>query len=366
MRIASFFAVEPVRERSLPLGFVARVCRQLAAAVVALVLLTGPALAQKWVTAAPVPQGAEEVYGIATGGKFYMFGGLAPGWKPIGMVFEYDPATDRWTRKRDMPAYQHHVSLAEHDGRIYMFGGYTLPEKGRATWIPTNSTWEYEPKTDTWRALAAAPTSRGSSNAVTVNGKIHVIGGAALPPGLKEDWIHPSRNISLGTHEVYDPATNLWAKRADMPTPRNHAAAGVVGGRIYVIGGRAGSVFIPNALNVDIVEEYNPATDQWALRTPMPTPRSAGAWGVHAGRIYVAGGEIRHRDIWGTYTTVEAFDPKSDSWTRLPPMPLPRHGLAGDFIGNRFHLVGGSVQSGTNVPGLATNPDRHDVLVIGN
>lgn len=81
-------------------------------------------------------------------------------------------------------------------------------------------------------------------------------------------------------------------------------------------------------------------------------------------RIYVAGGEIRHRDIWGTYTTVEAFDPKTNTWSRLPPMPMPRHGLAGGFVANRFHVVSGSVQSGTNEPGLVTNTDRHDVLVI--
>ena len=328
-------------------------------------LLVSPSQAQKWETAAPIPQGAEEVYGMASGGKMYVFGGLAPGWKPHGMVLEYDPTANRWTRKRDMPAYQHHVALAELDGRIYMFGGYKLPEQGRATWVPINNTWVYDPKDDTWRELAPAPTARGSANAVVIAGKIHVIGGATLPADLKEDWIHPARNLAIGTHEVFDPATNAWSKRADMPTPRNHAAAGVVGNRIYVIGGRAGSVFIPNALNLDIVEEYNPATNQWALRDPMPTPRSAAAWGVYNGRIYVAGGEIRHRDIWGTYTTVEAFDAKSNSWTRLPPMPLPRHGLAGDFIGNRFHLISGSVQSGTNIPSLVTNSDRHDVLVIG-
>lgn len=328
-------------------------------------LLPAPALAQKWATAAPVPQGAEEVYGIAAGGKLYVFGGLALAWKPIGMVMEYDSAADRWTRKRDMPAYHHHFALAELGGKIYMLGGFQLPERGKPTWVPVNNAWEYDPANDTWKALAALPSARGSANALAVNGRVHLIGGAALPAGTKEEWLHPSRNVSVGTHEVYDPASNSWAKRADMPTPRNHAAAGVLDGRIYVAGGRTGSVFIPNAFNVDLVEEYNPATDQWVLRAPMPTPRSATAWGVHGGRLYVAGGEVRHRDYWATYTTVEAFDPKSNTWQRLPPMPLPRHGLAGGVLGDRFHLVSGSVQSGTNIPGLATSTDRHDVLVLG-
>ena len=320
--------------------------------------------AQEWVRAAPAPQGAEEVYGIAAGGKLYVFGGLATGWKPIGMTLEYDPATDRWTRKKDMPAHHHHFALAQLNGRIYMFGGYSLPHSGDATWVPVANSWEYDPAEDSWRALPPLPAPRGAATAVTLNGRIHVIGGATLPPGLTDAYVHPARNVSVGTHEVFDPTTGAWSRRADLITARNHFAAGVIDNRIYVAGGRAGSVFIPNAFNVDLVEEYEPAADRWSLRPPMPTARSATVWGVYNNRLYVAGGEVRHRDFWGTYTAVEAFDPKSNSWTRLPPMPLPRHGLAGDFIGNRFHMVSGSVQSGTNIPGLVTNTDRHDVLVM--
>lgn len=318
--------------------------------------------ALQWVQGAPIPQGAEEVYGIAARGKMYVLGGLAAGWKSIGMVMEYDPGSNTWARKKDMPAYQHHVAITEHNGKIYTFGGYKLPESGPATWIPLNTAWEYDPQNDSWRALAPVPQARGSSSAIVVNGKIHLIGGATLPFEMKNTNFHPSLNVSVGTHEVYDIASNSWSKRADLPTPRNHAAAGAINGKIYIVGGRAGSVFIPNALNVDIVEEYDPATDQWQLRAPMPTPRSAAAWGVHNGKVIVAGGEIRHRDFWGTYTAVESYDPVSNSWTRLAPMPLPRHGLAGGVIGNRLHLISGSVQSGTNVPGLVTNSDRHDIL----
>ena len=43
---------------------------------------------------------AEELYGAAAGGKVYVFGGLAPGWQPRGLVLEYEPATDTWTKKK--------------------------------------------------------------------------------------------------------------------------------------------------------------------------------------------------------------------------------------------------------------------------
>src|SRR2546426_8663256 len=38
--------------------------------------------------------------------------------------------------------------------------------------------------------------------------------------------------------EVYDPATNTWTKKAPLPTPRDHLAAATVGGKVYAIGGR--------------------------------------------------------------------------------------------------------------------------------
>jgi N-acetylneuraminic acid mutarotase len=93
------------------------------------------------------------------------------------MVMEYDPPSDRWTRKQDMPHRLHHMALAEAGGCIYMFGGFTLPEKGKPAWVPVDQAWEYDPQVDRWRALAPLPGSRGAANAVHVNGRIHVDGG---------------------------------------------------------------------------------------------------------------------------------------------------------------------------------------------
>lgn len=55
--------------------------------------------AGEWKLVAPIPEGAEEIYGIAVGqlGKLYVFGELGLDWKAMRMVMEYDPATDKWT-----------------------------------------------------------------------------------------------------------------------------------------------------------------------------------------------------------------------------------------------------------------------------
>lgn len=76
--------------------------------------LAQPVWAQgRWVKLAPFPEPAEELLGAAAGGKLYVFAGLAPGWKPKALVYEYDPATDKWTKKKNMALASHHVAITE-------------------------------------------------------------------------------------------------------------------------------------------------------------------------------------------------------------------------------------------------------------
>ena len=148
-----------------------------------------------------------------------------------------------------------------------------------------------------------------------------------------------------------------------MPTPRNHATAGAVNGKVYVIGGRIGAAFIGVASNTDVTEEYDPASDTWsAVRARMPSPRSATASGVYGGRIYVSGGEGQTTQSMMTFRALEAFDPAANRWTVLPSMPVSRHGLAGAVVGNRLHMVSGDVQSAGT--GVHVHTDSHDAYEL--
>jgi N-acetylneuraminic acid mutarotase len=321
--------------------------------------------AQRYVKGPVFPDPSEEVYGVAAGGKMYVLGGLAPAWKPKGFVYEYDPAIQQWNKKKSMALASHHVALVEMNGKIYVFGGFNLPESGPPAWVPLNNAWEYDPVADSWKALAPLPTKRGSPVAVASGGKIYVIGGASVHPGSSATAIRPDLpHRSLGTVEEYDPKTNTWRERSSMPTPRNHAAVGEVNGKIYVIGGRLGAAFIGVASNTDLVEEYNPSTDQWGTaRARMITPRSAAAWGVYNGRIYVAGGEFQNSQLMAAFRAVEAYEPATNTWSALPQMPVPRHGLAGGMIGSHLHLVSGTIQS-SGIVGMHIDSDSNDILEL--
>ncbi len=322
----------------------------------------------KWATLAPFPEPGEELVGTSAVGKLYVFLGIKPVWQPMGLVYVYDPATNAWTKKKPMPRPSHHTAITEMNGKIYLFGGFVLPESGPPAWVPIGDAWEYDPAADTWRALAPLPTRRGAASAAAANGKLYVIGGAGPFPADPNQSIHPARpHRSLGTVEEYDPATKTWRERAPMPTARNHAAVGAVKGKVYVIGGRLGAAFItvfPG--NVDLVQEYDPATDAWALKAPMPTARSAASSAVLNDRIYVAGGEVQTNEYLAAFRAFEAYDPATNTWERLPRMPVPRHGLAVAAVGNRIHLVSGDTQSAIvpRPPNVEFDTGQHDAFEV--
>jgi len=200
---------------------------------------TAPTAANPWFQGAPFPEASEEVLGATAGGKVYVFAGLAPGWKPKAMVYEYDPAANQWTKKKPMRLASHHVAFATLNDKIYAFGGFTYPESGPPGWNPVDNAWEYDPAADEWKALAPMPTRRGAAAAGVANGKIYVTGGANSLPGVTENGIHPARPHNVvATVEEYDPASNTWKTVRPLLLARNHHVAVGIGDKLYVIGGR--------------------------------------------------------------------------------------------------------------------------------
>ena len=77
------------------------------ALLMAAVVFATTALAQMptspWKKGAPFPEADRgTAHGVTTNGKLYVFGGWDGG-KARGVAYEYDPATDKWTKKTSMP-----------------------------------------------------------------------------------------------------------------------------------------------------------------------------------------------------------------------------------------------------------------------
>lgn len=328
-----------------------------------LTLAARPALAGKWVDGPPVPQGGNEVVGAATDRYMVLYGGLPDRVNPAGWFEKFDPTTQRWTTLPTNPVPVHHAAATAIGHKIYIFGGFIGPPKGTRGiyWIPVNRSWVFDLETNRWTALAPMPTTRGAANAVAVGDKIYVIGGAAIPanfdrPGLTFD----AAVQDLSVNEMYDTATNTWTAKSPMSVARNHATSAVVNGKIYVVGGRVGSVF-SNGVSTNIIsnEEYDPATDRWRSRKSMPTARSGISSAVIGGKMHVLGGEGWIGDFGGVFRTHETYDPEADSWTTDPPMPTPRHGFAVGAVGGKIYAV-----SGMNIAGGAGPPSPLKLMEI--
>jgi N-acetylneuraminic acid mutarotase len=316
----------------------------------------------KWESATKFPKPLEEVVGVSLGERLFVMAGL-DFWTGVGVVYEYDFAGKKWIEKKKMPIPAHHVMATSLNGKIYVFGGFTQPGTEEA-WLPVSDAWEYSPETDSWKALAPMPTPRGAGGAVEINGKIYVVGGANMPPNATVKAISFAQpHVTIGTLEEYDPATNTWRSRTQMPTPRNHFVAAAVNGKLYVAGGRTGAALITRSSNTNITEEYDPATDRWALRAPMPTARSGTAGGVYKGKIYVAGGEFQDDKVMMAFRAFETYDPATNSWGNAPRMRVPRHGFGGAIVGNEFHAVAGDIQSAV-IYGILPYTDSHEVFVF--
>ena len=160
---------------------------------------------QRWVRLAPVPEPNEERNGVVANGKLYLFGGNPVGLTgtPPGAVWEYDPAGDKWTKKKNMPLAAHHVAVAENGGKIYVFGGGVQKQAGGGAYVPANNAWEYDPAGDSWKALAAMPTPRLAAVAVAAGGKIYVMGGAGNYKARDGQPLDPNQpHRVLDTNEV--------------------------------------------------------------------------------------------------------------------------------------------------------------------
>src|SRR6266542_1680791 len=265
-------------------------------------------------------------------GKVYTAGGYPGDRIPVDNVAIFDPETSRWGWGPSLPLPLHHAMAAAVNGKLYVIGGeYLGAGTGQAS-LYLNTVFVLDPQVGDWAPSAAMPTARSAGGTGVIDGKIYVAGG------------RPPRGHDFA---VYDPAADAWTVLPDLPTDRNHLAAAAIDGKLYVAGGRFGGGF--NSERTDAVEIYDPSSGAWRAGAPMLSPRG-GVGSVEAnGCLFAIGGEGNYADPRGLSPQNEAYDPRTDSWIGLAPMPTPTHGLVGAaFIDGLIHLPGGSVTQGTS------------------
>ena len=184
-----------------------------------------------------------------------------------------------------------------------------------------------------WVSKAPMQEARAQLGVATVNGKIYAIGGSTAsgtnPGTVGRDY--KANGWIVGTNEEYNPASDEWAVKTSMPTPRFDFAIAVYQNKIYCIGGISDYV-VPNVNRTGVNEVYDPATDKWETRTPMPTARSGLQANVVNGKIYLIGS-------YPNYTLNEVYDPATDSWNTKASMPTAMNDYASAIVDNKIYFI---------------------------
>ncbi|MEM3051195.1 MAG: kelch repeat-containing protein [Candidatus Bathyarchaeia archaeon] len=187
-----------------------------------------------------------------------------------------------------------------------------------------------------WVTRAPMQVARFSLGAAAVNGRIYAIGGNTRSGGggtLKGPL--PVKGGITGVNEEYDPETDTWRFKTPMPTARMDFAIAAYKGKIYCIGGYAAD---GNVTGVN--EVYDPATDTWEVKAPMPTPRAYITANVANGKIYIIGGYIPDESgVSGSRVAInEVYDPTTDTWSPAAPMPNTSCGYA-SAVDARIYMI---------------------------
>jgi N-acetylneuraminic acid mutarotase len=305
-----------------------------------------------WVKMSDVPIETSGARAAVVNEKIYVIGN--------SFNYEYDPETDTWTSKTPMPTGRSGFAVAVYHNKIYVIGGHQAFLK----YAPANEV--YDPTTDSWEQKTPNPTNRTSLQANVVDGKIYLIGGATL--GGANFYTH-----AVALNEVYDPATDSWSNMEPMPTAVKHYASAVLDDKIYIMGGQIGDYPIPNG-TLNLVQVFDPKTNQWSLPARMPINVKYAAGVATTGeyapkRIYVFGGDTNNEayqnasryymyDVDPTDAT-QVYDPLTDSWSFAASMFSARYNLVAANVNDTLYAIGGEILDNLDYPETTYANDKY-------
>ncbi|WP_027483735.1 Kelch repeat-containing protein [Deinococcus pimensis] len=292
---------------------------------------------------APAPR--FEAQGAALGDRLYLLGGFdrmpTTDYRPLATTRAdvLDPTSGTWSALPDLPVKLTHAAVTTDPSRgwIVLAGGFVGDHPGPST----ADVLVYDTTTRTWSAnvLPDLPAAVGGGALVRLDRQLHFFGG--VPRANGEYGQDSSGHWTLDL----DAPGEGWQARAPLPNPRNHMAGVVVGGLIYAVGGQhRGNETDGNQTSVDV---YDPATDTWKGRADLPLPLShtSDSTVVWEGRVLVVGGVTNGQKKVGG---VLAYDPAANTWASVSTLPesAVRQSPIADVVQGRLVVTTGSDDAG--------------------
>ncbi len=161
--------------------------------------------------------------------------------------------------------------------------------------------------TGTWQQLPEYPEEIMDNAVATYEGKAYSVGGVTGIIG----------GVALADSFVYDPVAGAWSPIADLPQPLEAPSAAFVNGTLYVAGGwgPVGDEYVEQTT----LYAYHPATNTWTRRADLPVGVASASIAVLGTDVYLVGGCT---NVCASLTpAVYRYSTTHNTWTRVADYP---------------------------------------------
>ncbi|KAM8848709.1 kelch-like protein 4 isoform 2-T2 [Synchiropus picturatus] len=252
----------------------------------------------------------------STVGSLYAVGGM-DATKGSTTIEKYDLRTNTWVQVGVMNGRRLQFGVAVIENKLYVVGG----RDGLKT---SNMVECYNPVNNVWSTMPPMSTHRHGLGIAVLEGPMYAVGG-------HDGWSY------LNTVERWDPQARQWNYVASMSTPRSTMGVTALNGKLFAVGGRDGSSCLRS------MECFDPHTNKWSMCTPMAKRRGGVGVATYNNFLYAVGGHDAPASNHCSRLSdcVERFDPKTDTWTTVSSLSVPRDAVGVCLLGDRLYAVGG-------------------------
>ncbi len=243
----------------------------------------------------------------------------------------------QWEKKSNLPINGLvSARAASVEDKAYVFFG-RVNHVNNSYGTYSKDCWEYDATNDIWTKKSPCPgKARVNPIAITLNGKIYT-GLGYGGEGVTNNKSH------LTDFWMYDPATDLWEKKADYPNyETNGCICFIHENKIYV-----GFGFHELNFGASLME-YDPEKDEWNfINSYQEQFRALATCCFDNDHIFMGTGyKTYNLNDWWQYT------PSNDSWKKCKDMPdNGRQGAVSLCIKNRFFVSSGRYFRGDQTGG---------------
>ena len=221
-----------------------------------------------------------------------------------------------------LPNALSHMQVVVFSNFLYILGGCTTQcAHGESA---VNKVLRYDPRFNTWLQVAPLRCKRAYFFAGVVGGKMYAVGGKY-------------REGSLASGESYDPETNTWALIPSLAAPYHAHAGAVHRHNIYISGGYSNNHF------TSALQRYDTLAQQWDDMSPMLAPRG---WHVMCStstdKLFVFGGcNLNANQQALPMLQSECYDPATNQWSLITPLAISHKEASCVVYQDRIHVIGG-------------------------